>query len=90
MSDVYARTITVGTAAVMIVSPHSQSQRVVVHDHTKNAARDLYVGGDDVSASNGLHIVSTASQEIILPPGKGLFAIVNQDTIDAQVFVTRL
>ena len=90
MSDVYARTFSVGTAAVMIVSPHSQPQRVIVHDHTKNASRDLYIGGDDVSTSNGLHILQTESQEIMLPPGKGLFAIVNQNTVDTQVFVTRL
>ena len=90
MSDMYARSITVGTAAVMIVAPHTQAQHIVVHDHTKNEARDLYVVGDDVSTSNGLHVLRTDSQHLTLPPGKALFAVPNQDTIDAQVFITRL
>lgn len=91
MSSLYARTFTVGTAtAVQIVEPNPNGQHVYIHDHTKNASRDLFVGGPDVSVTNGFHILATESQDFVVPPGESMWAIATGGDISVQVLVSRV
>lgn len=91
MSDLFARTYTIGTAtSTQVVAPHTAPQHVSVHDHTKQGGRSLFVGGPDVSATNGFHILATDNFSMILPAGESLHAITTGDTIEAQILVAKM
>lgn len=91
MSSLYARTFTVGTSTpVQIVEPSPTGQHVYIHDHSKQAARDLFVGGPDVSATNGFHVLETGSQDFVVPAGESMWAIATGDEIITQVLVSRM
>jgi hypothetical protein len=91
MGEVFARSYTAGTASpVMIVEPHNQIQHVWIHDHTKTGGRSLFIGGADVSETNGLHILGTETDRYLIPAGSPVFAIATGGEIQVQVFSSRL
>ena len=91
MSDLFARTYSLGTTnSVQIVEPHTAPQHVSVHDHTKQGNRSLFIGGADVSTTNGFHILATENFTLVLPAGESLHAITTGDTIDVQVLIAKM
>jgi len=64
---------TVGTTAVKIASRASVYSRLYIHndDNTK----DLYIGGPDVTSSNGYKIVGLSSEQFDLPPLDDMYMI---------------
>jgi hypothetical protein len=62
-----------------LVVPQSVNvQHVCIHNHEHNQNHEIYVGGPDVTLTNGMHAVATATGVIQLLPGDELYAIANQ------------
>ena len=64
---------TVTTARQMIVAAAPSAQRVTVHNN--DAAQQVYIGGADVTTSNGLHVDGKEQKEQTLNPADTLYAI---------------
>lgn len=64
---------TVTTARQMIVTAAPSGQRVTVHNN--DSAQQVYIGGADVTTSNGLHVDGKEQKEVTLNPGETLYAI---------------
>lgn len=50
----------------------------------------MFIGGPDVSSTNGFHILSTENFSMILPAGESLHAITTGDAIQAQVLIAKM
>ena len=64
---------TVTTARQMIVTGSPSGQRVTVHNN--ESAQQIFIGGADVTTSNGLHVDGKEQKDLILNPGESLYAI---------------
>jgi hypothetical protein len=53
-------------------------QHVCIHNHEHNQNHEIFIGGSDVTLTNGMHAVATQTGVIQLLPGDELFAIANQ------------
>lgn len=74
---------TVGTSAVVLVGPTPNSKYVYVQSGNADAA--VYVGGSDVSASNGILVSATNNTVFQLNGDDTLYGI--SDTADTPVKV---
>jgi len=64
-----------------LVVPASVSvQHVCIHNHEHNQNHEIFIGGSDVTLTNGMHAVATATGQVQLMPGDELFAIANQSS----------
>jgi hypothetical protein len=52
-------------------------QHVCIHNHEHQSNREIFIGGPDVSLTNGMHAVATQTGTVQLLPGDELFAIAN-------------
>jgi len=64
---------TVTTARQMIVTGAPSGQRVTVHNN--ESAQQIFIGGADVTTSNGLHVDGKEQKDLTLNPGESLYAI---------------
>lgn len=64
--------VTVGTERVLAVSADDQNRTIYIHHQSQN---DVYVGGSDLSTSNGLHVEKDSTIAIVLPLKEVLYAI---------------
>ena len=65
--------ITLGTASIMIAGPDDSAQRVTVHNN--DSSQQVFLGGSDVTASNGIHLDGKEERQITLNPGEALYAV---------------
>jgi hypothetical protein len=72
MTIVTAQT-TVSTSAVEIAGPDVMAQFVTVHNNSSN--QQVYVGGSNVTTSNGFHIDGKEEHMFTLHPGDALYAV---------------
>ena len=65
---------TVGTAATLIdgVAWHNP---VVMHIHNNDNTDAIYLGGSDVTTTNGLSLLKQESLDITLYPGNQIYAV---------------
>ena len=75
--------VTVGTAITAVSGPYINSKIVYVQSGTEGAV--TYVGGSDVSASNGILLSATNNAVFQTDADDVLYAI--SDTVDAVVKV---
>jgi hypothetical protein len=54
-------------------------QHVCIHNHEHNQNHEIFVGGSDVTLTNGMHAVATATGTVQLLPMDELYAISNVD-----------
>jgi hypothetical protein len=54
-------------------------QHVCIHNHEHNQNHEIFVGGPDVTLTNGMHAVATATGTVQLLPMDELYAISNVD-----------
>lgn len=64
---------TVGTAAMLIAGPDVMTQFVTIHND--NANQQVFIGGSDVSTSNGFHVDGKEEHSFTLYPGDALYAV---------------
>ena len=81
--------VSVGTTKVKIVAPQASRQHVIIHDHDHNSAVDVFIGGSDVTISNGLHIPKTETIELDIMPGDDLWAVADDDSVELHILAIR-
>jgi hypothetical protein len=62
----------------LIVGASVGVQHICIHNHEHNQNHEIFVGGSDVTLTNGMHAVATQTGTLQLLPGDELFAIANQ------------
>lgn len=62
----------------LIVGASVSVQHICIHNHEHNQNHEIFVGGSDVTLTNGMHSVATQTGTLQLLPGDELFAIANQ------------
>lgn len=87
-----SQVITIGTTATLISNPNpSGRDGHVVYLQNISTTIDFYIGGADVTTSNGyyMHRASAANigddLQILVGPGESLYAIVATGTFDQRV-----
>ena len=83
------RHVTVGTAVVEIVGADNMPHEVHIHNNNLDAAHILFLGGPDVTISNGLHVDGKQSVTLTLRPNDRLFAVSNHTATVAGVLDIR-
>ena len=66
--------IAVGLTAVRILTANNLNRRIYFHD---DSTHPIYLGGSDVTTSNGLEINKNASIELFIPADEELWAVSN-------------
>lgn len=64
--------ITVGLTAVRILTANNVNRHVYVHD---DSTHPIYLGGSDVTTSNGLKVNKQSSIELFIPADEELWAV---------------
>ena len=68
-----------------IVPPNTQPQEVFVHNHEHAANSVIFIGGDDVSTSNGMHARATETLRMQVGPNDSLYAISSSNAVMLHV-----
>jgi hypothetical protein len=55
-------------------------QHVCIHNHEHNQNHEIFIGGPDVTLTNGMHARATETGVLQLLPMDELYAIANQDS----------
>jgi hypothetical protein len=79
----------VGTARVQIVEAAMNGQHVCIHNHEHSSANNVYIGGSDVSITNGIHAQATLTSQVTIGPGDSLWAVADGGTNELQIMVIR-
>jgi hypothetical protein len=58
-----------------VVPPAIEPQEVCIHNHEHSQNKEIFLGNDTVTVTNGMHAVATQTSIITLQPGDGLWAI---------------
>ena len=74
----FSGTTTVGTAATLIDGVAWQNP-VSLHIHNNDNTETVYLGGPDVSTSNGLRLLKQDSLEITLHQANQIYAVSSQN-----------
>jgi len=64
--------VTVGQTAVRVIAADNMPRHVYFHD---DSSHPVFIGGADVTTSNGLHIPKNALLELFLPQHCDLWAV---------------
>ena len=64
--------LTVGQTAARILTEENTNRRVYFHD---DSSHPVYLGGSNVTTSNGLHISKNALLEMFIPANEELWAV---------------
>lgn len=73
----------------LVVPPSTSPQHVCVHNHEHNQNYEIFIGGDDVSLTNGMHAVATTTGTLTLYPNDALYAITDHDGASLRILVVR-
>ncbi len=63
----------------VICPPSIHPQEVHVHNHEHGQRKDLYVGGPNVTADNGHHVLAESDMRIVLHPGQSLYGVTDEN-----------
>lgn len=73
-------TLTAGVRT-KIVSADTMPQHVCIHNHEHSSSSTVYIGGSDVTVSNGIHAQATLTSQITIGPGDDLWAIADAEAV---------
>ena len=73
--------ITVTTTATLIVAADNIARTCYLH----SSSGSLYVGGSDVTASNGLHLSNGSTIELFVPTNETVYAITSASSHTMRV-----
>lgn len=74
---------------VQIVSPDTQAQHVCIHNHEHASNSTIYIGGADVTTSNGIHAQATLTSQITIGPSDSLWAISDTANVVLHVLIIK-
>ena len=69
--------VTVATTATTIVPADNDTRTVYLHNES---GKSVYLGGSDVTTSNGYHLANNETMSIVVPGGSSLQAVVGSGT----------
>jgi hypothetical protein len=69
----------VANVRTLVVPPSTGVQHVCIHNHEHSQNREIFIGGPDVTLTNGMHAVATATGTVQLLPMDELYAISSVD-----------
>jgi hypothetical protein len=69
----------VANVRTLVVPASVSVQHVCIHNHEHNQNHEIFIGGRDVTLTNGMHAVATATGTVQLLPSDELYAISNVD-----------
>jgi hypothetical protein len=72
---IYNNSVTLGTAAQLVVPPRTMGQEVHLHNMTKSSNEYIHVGGPGITVNNSVHMDPGESMVITLGPGDDLYAL---------------
>ena len=64
----------------LVVPRNVEPQEVCIHNHEHNQNHEIFIGGSDVTLTNGMHAVATETGTLQLLPMDELYAIANQNS----------
>ena len=76
--------ITLGTARVLLAAADDSAQRVTVHNN--DSGQQVFLGGSDVTTSNGVHLDGKEERQITLNPGESLYGIASGSHVVSVMF----
>jgi len=82
---VISTTTTLTTTRVKVVSKAINNTRQII---VRPVGNDVYVGGSDVTTSNGLLISNNTNFTIVIPPDEELWAVVPSGTSSITVLTS--
>lgn len=71
-----------------IVDSMGMSQEVTVHNEDHGSSVQMFIGGSDLTTSNGLHIHSASNTQITIGPDDELYAIADGNA-EIQVLIVK-
>jgi len=83
------RHVTVGTAVVEIAGHDNMPHDVHVHNNNTDNAHVLFLGDENVTTSNGLHVDGKQSVVLTLQPEDRLYSVSNHSATVAGVLDIR-
>ena len=69
----------VANVRTLVVPASVGVQHVCIHNHEHNQNHEIFIGGPDVTLTNGMHAVATETGTVQLLPMDELYAIANVD-----------
>lgn len=81
--------VAVGTTRVKIVAPQPSRQHVIIHDHDHNSSDDVFIGGSDVTITNGLHVPKTETIQLDVMAGDDLWAVADSSSVELHILAVR-
>jgi hypothetical protein len=73
----------------LVVGASNSVQHVCIHNHEHSQSKEIFIGGADVTTTNGMHAVATATGTIQLLPGDELFAITTETSANLRILVVK-
>jgi hypothetical protein len=70
----------VANVRTLVVPPSTGVQHICIHNHEHNQNREIFIGGPDVTLTNGMHAVATQTSVIQLLPMDELYAIADSNS----------
>ena len=79
--------VTCTTSPTLVFNAGSSIQLLNLHNSSNSV---IYIGGSNVSVTNGYHLKSTESLTLTLLPGNSIYGLVETSTKDLAFFVQEL
>ena len=70
----------VANVRTLVVPPSTGVQHVCIHNHEHSQNREIFIGGPDVTLTNGMHARATETSIIQLLPMDELYAIADSNS----------
>jgi len=70
----------VANVRTLVVPASVSVQHICIHNHEHNQNHEIFIGGSDVTLTNGMHAVATETGTLQLLPMDELYAIANQNS----------
>jgi hypothetical protein len=78
----------VANVRTLVVPPSTGVQHVCIHNHEHSQNREIFIGGPDVTLTNGMHAVATQTSVIQLLPMDELYAI-SSNSCNLRIMVVK-
>jgi hypothetical protein len=73
----------------LVVGASNSVQTVCIHNHEHSQNKEIFIGGADVTVTNGIHAVATQTSTVQLLPGDELYAITAQTGVNLRILVVK-
>ena len=82
-----SKAVAVGTSLVLAVAADDIHRTIYIHHQSQNA---IYIGGDNLTTANGLHIEKDQTLTIELPAKQTIYAISSHASQEIRVLTPDL